>query len=64
MIKPVFILLALFLLVSACSNDDAEAKKAHVWKQQTDTLDKAKAVEGELQDSADAERKKIEEETR
>jgi hypothetical protein len=61
--KLVFILFTLLLLAAGCSDEDAEAKKAHVWKEQTDTIDKAKAVEGILQDSADAERKKIEDQT-
>ena len=61
--KIIFILFILFILVTGCSDEDAEAKKAHVWKEQTDTLNKAKAVEGVLQDSADAERKQIEDQT-
>lgn len=50
--------------MAGCSDDDAEAKKEHVWKEQTDAINKAKAVEGVLQDSADAERKKIEDQTK
>ncbi|MGB1800543.1 MAG: hypothetical protein ACPHLK_06910 [Gammaproteobacteria bacterium] len=39
----------------ACSNESdnsAEAKKDHVWKEQTDAIDKAKEAEGMLMDSA------------
>jgi len=39
----------------ACSNEgdnSAEAKKDHIWKEQTDAIDKAKEVEGMLMDSA------------
>ena len=39
----------------ACSNEGdngVEAKKDHVWKEQTDTIDKAREVEGMLMDSA------------
>ena len=61
--KIIFILIALLMLVSGCADEDAEAKKAHVWKEQTDTMDQARAVEGVLQDSADAERKQIEDQT-
>ena len=61
--KTIFILLAMLILMAGCSNDDSQEKKAHVWKEQTDTLNKAKAVEGVLQDSADAERKQIEDQT-
>ena len=62
--KIFFILLTLLLLMAGCSDDDAEARKEHVWKEQTDAINKAKAVEGVLQDSADAERKKIEDQTK
>jgi hypothetical protein len=58
--KIIFILFTLLLLAFGCSDDDSQKKKANVWKEQTDTMNKAKAVEGVLQDSADAERKKIE----
>jgi outer membrane biogenesis lipoprotein LolB len=43
------------LLITACSDEgssNAEAKKDHVWKEQTDTINKAKEVEGMLMDSA------------
>ncbi len=58
-------LLSLFvsLLLFACSDDKnnsgTEIKKDHVWKEQTDTINKAKEVEGMLLDSADATRQAI-----
>jgi len=58
-----FILFTFLLLVYGCSDEDTDAGKEHVWKEQTDTLNKARAVEGLLQDSADAERKKIEDQS-
>jgi len=54
-------ILSALLFLTGCSGDDSEENKSHVWKEQTDTMNKAKAVEGVLQESADAERKKIEE---
>ena len=51
------------MLLGACSGDDTDTEKSHVWKEQTDTMDKARAVEDALQESADIERKKIEEQT-
>ncbi len=47
-----FMLLCSFLI--ACSNEsaDAETEKDHVWKEQTETINKAKEVEGMLIDSA------------
>ena len=52
----IFSLLVSCLIFVACSNDDnssADAKKDHVWKEQTDTIDKAKEVESMLQISVD-----------
>ena len=62
--KTCMLLLAAVILMAGCSDDDSEAKKAHVWKEQTDTMNKARAVEETLQNSADAERKQIEDQTR
>ena len=49
------LLLCSFVIVTACSNEgdnNTEAKKDHVWKEQTETINKAKEVEGMLIDSA------------
>lgn len=59
----VFLLLVSSLLLVACSDDSgtsADAKKDHVWKEQTDTINKAKEVEGMLMDSAENTREAIE----
>ena len=60
MIKKIIILSAVLLLVSACSDDDRESGD-HVWKEQTQVLDKAKEVEGLLKDVTDQQRKMIDE---
>ena len=46
--------LKLMVLVSlvGCGSDEKVAKGEHVWKEQTKALDKAKAVEKTLMDSA------------
>jgi len=62
MIKRIIILSAVLLLVSACSNDDRESGD-HVWKEQTQVLDKAKEVDGLLKDVSDQQRKIIDEQT-
>jgi len=59
-------LLTVFLLIClnicGCSdNSDTQAKKDHVWKEQTEAIEKARAVEGMLQDSAEAQRRQIQE---
>ena len=52
------------LILTACSGEDSsnssDAKNDHVWKEQTDTIDKAREVEGKLMDSAEETRKLIE----
>lgn len=61
----------LLLLIScstftACSGEgdsnskNASTEKDHVWKEQTDTINKAKEVEGMIMDAAEETRKAIE----
>ncbi len=63
-LNQIILILISCFLVYGCSDDNSneskEVKVDHVWKEQTDTIDKAKAVEGMLLDSADATRKEIE----
>ena len=63
MIGKIIFLSATLLLVSACSDDDRESGD-HVWKEQTQVLDKAKEVDGLLEDVADQQRKIIDEQTK
>ena len=68
MIKTVIILAAALISFSACSDDEqgsSENKVSgdHVWKEQTQTIDKAKEVEGLLQDAAERQRQAIEAQT-
>ena len=59
-----FLLLISCSILAACSDESngsgAEAKKDHVWKEQTEMINKAKEVEGMVLDSAAATRKAIE----
>ena len=59
-----FLFLCSCLMFSGCSsegdNNNVDARKDHVWKEQTDTIDKAKEVEGIIMDSAEETRKRIE----
>jgi len=66
MIKKIIFLSAVLLLVSACSDDDDAASENkgsgdHVWKEQTQAIDKAKEVEGLLKEATDQQRKIIDE---
>ena len=66
MTKTIIILGAALLLASACSDDgkdnsDKKPSGDHVWKEQTQVIDKAKAVEGLIEDAAAEQRKIIDE---
>jgi len=68
MIKTIIFLASILLFISACSNDDnatSESKGSgdHVWKEQTQALDKAKEVDGLLIDATDQQRMIIDEQT-
>lgn len=65
MVKTFVFLASALMLFSACSDNEqgsSERKLSgdHVWKEQTDTIDKAKEVEGLLQDVAEKQRQAIE----
>jgi len=50
--------------MSACSDDSVDkVQQDHVWKEQTDMIDKAKNVENLLQDAAALQQQKINEQT-
>lgn len=59
------LLILIFLIVSGCSDsvDKAanEPSSDHIWKTQTDALDKAKNIEQMIIDAADQQKIKIEE---
>jgi outer membrane biogenesis lipoprotein LolB len=59
----IFLLFSFSILIG-CSDDGgngvSEAKKDHVWKEQTETIDKAKEVEGMLLEAAENKRITIE----
>jgi outer membrane biogenesis lipoprotein LolB len=63
-INLILIIVFSTLLLTACTDDEGKdasnTRRDHVWKDQTDTIDKAKEVEGMLKDSADLQRKMIE----
>ena len=59
-VNLIIIILAFFLF--GCSdNTDSKADGDHVWKEQTDTIDKAKEVEAMMLKSAEDRAKSIEE---
>ena len=65
MVKTFIFLAMALMLVSACSDDEqgsSERKLSgdHVWKEQTETIDKAKEAERLLQDVAEKQRQAIE----
>lgn len=53
-------LLALLgLLIAGCSSEDNDVED-HVWKDQVETIDKAREVEGMIQDAAGKQKKATE----
>ncbi len=69
MIKKIILLGAVLFLISACSEDESATPEKklsgdHVWKEQTQAIDRAKEVEGMLLDAADEQRKVIEEQVK
>jgi len=62
-------LLSICALLSACGADDVQGpaqdeqdrQPEHVWKDQTDTLDKTREIEQLLQEDAERKRKQLEE---
>jgi len=51
------------LLLCACSGGGESESKGHVWKEQTDMIDKAQGVEDLLGDANAEQRQRIEEQT-
>jgi hypothetical protein len=62
------LLIMIFLITSGCSgNEDKTAKEQpkndHVWKTQTDALEKAKKTEQLIMDSVEQKKRKIDEQS-
>ena len=59
--QPAYLIvpIALGLLLGACSSEDNEPKE-HVFKDQVETIDKAREVEGMIQDAAGRQKKATE----
>ena len=63
--KAIFII-TIFIVITACSDqpsDNENAQKDHVWKTQTDALEKAKQVEQQLNDAMLKQQQEIERQT-
>jgi len=61
----ILLLLVLAVFITACSDSDKPQKveQDHVWKEQTDMIDKAKDVEQMLKDSAALQQQRIDQQT-
>ncbi len=55
------VIILAFFLFGCSDNTDSKADADHVWKEQTDTIDKAKEVEAMMLKSAEDRAKSIEE---
>ena len=64
MYKSLIVVCLSSVIMSACSDDSVDkVQQDHVWKEQTDMIDKAKNVENLLQDVAALQQQKINEQT-
>ena len=60
----IFLLVSNVMILSGCSGEqEGTGSGDHVWKGQTDTMDKAKEVESMVMDQAEDMRKTIEKQT-
>ena len=57
------VMLFVFLLLGCGDNNEGKAGGDHVWKEQTDTIDKAKEVEDMLLKSAEEKARSIDAQT-
>ena len=51
------------LLVAACTSGDDNKLEDHVWKEQTETLDRAREAAQLMEDAANKKRKEIDQQT-
>ncbi len=64
MLKRLVVVSISALVITACSDDKVDkVEQDHVWKEQTDMIDKAKDVENMLQDAAALQQQQIEQQT-
>lgn len=61
--KVLYIIVSCLILFGCSDESSNSSQKDHVWKEQTDTIDKAKEVEGMLLESATATRQAIDKES-
>jgi hypothetical protein len=61
--KPLYISFFLCVFLGACS-DSSDTVDEHVWSEQVKTIERAEAVEGIIQESAELQKSHIEEQTR
>ncbi len=62
MMKLLLVVFAMLCLV-ACSDDNKVPEGEHVWKEQTEMIDKAKDIEALINQSAQQQRELIEQKT-
>ena len=61
--KVLYIIVSCLILFGCSDESSNSSQKDHVWKEQTESIDKAKEVEGMMLESAAATRKLIDEES-
>ena len=61
--KKAWVLILVMIFVAACADDNKVAEGEHVWKEQTEMIDKAKDIEQLINDAAQQQRREIEQRT-
>lgn len=61
-IRNILLYLSVLLLV-ACSDETDKVEGDHVWKEQTDMIDKAKGIEALINDAAEQQQELIDKKT-
>ena len=61
--KPLYISFIFCIFLGACS-DNSDTAEEHVWSDQTRALERARAVEEQVQESVDFQERHIDEQTR
>jgi hypothetical protein len=57
--KKAWVLILVMVFVAACSDDNKVAEGEHVWKEQTEMIDKAKDIVQLINDAAQQQRREI-----
>jgi len=64
LLNTLVVLVSIFSMAACTDNSDSKANGDHVWKDQTDSINKAREVEALMKKTVAEQRKSIEEQTK